>query len=91
MGRLTGALDQLEASAMRRSAADAARANLEDELAVMADDRTRLAAELDGALARAQTLGSANAEVAQRLDRAGATVRAILAGIGRPSGSSEPT
>jgi len=38
----------------RRAAceADALRANLEEELAVLQDDRSRLAVELDGAIAR---------------------------------------
>lgn len=79
--RLGSAIDQLEAAAARRAQADAARANLEDELAVMQDDRASLALELDGALARSRALHTANAEVAKRLERAGATVRALLAEV----------
>ena len=81
LGRLESALDNLEASAARRAQADAARANLEDELAVMGDDRSRLAAELDGALARSKLLAAANDEVAQRLEGATAAVQAVLDGI----------
>lgn len=85
--RLGTALDQLEAAAARRAQADAARANLDDELAVMRDDRAALAMELDGALARSRALHTANTEVAKRLDRASATVRALLAEVGPGSAS----
>jgi len=50
--RLAAALDKLEAAGERRAKADALRANLEEELAVLQDDRSRLAVELDGAIAR---------------------------------------
>ena len=76
--RLTAALDQLEAAAQRRAQADAARANLEEELAIMQDDRSRLAVELDGAMARGNTLAQANDEVARRLLRVSATISAVL-------------
>ena len=76
--RLTAALDQLEAAIQRRAQADAARANLEEELAIMQDDRSRLAVELDGAMARGNTLAQVNDEVARRLQRASATIGAVL-------------
>jgi len=76
--RLAASLDLLEAAAERRAEADARRANLEEEFTVMQDDRTRLAVELDGALARASTLEVANDDVAQRLKGLGATVKTIL-------------
>lgn len=79
--RLASALDLLEAAASRRAAADAARANLEEELAVMQDDRARLAVDLDGAVARAKALESANLSVSQRLDRTSATIRSILEAV----------
>ena len=44
----------------------------------MQDDRARLAAELDGAMARARALGHANEDVRQRVERASAQVRAVL-------------
>lgn len=78
LGRLGSALDNLEASAMRRAQADAARANLEDELAVMGDDRARLAVELDGALARSKAVIAANDDVARRLEAVTGLVRAAL-------------
>ncbi len=77
--RLAAALDQLEAAAARRADADAVRADLEEELAIMQDDRSRLAVELDGATARAKNLQIANGEVARRLERASATIRSVLA------------
>jgi hypothetical protein len=76
--RLTTALDQLEAAAERRAQADAGRANLEEEFTVMQDDRTRLAVELDGVLARSSTLELANDEVARRLQGVGTTIKTIL-------------
>lgn len=88
LNRLGTALEQLEASVARRAQADSARANLEDELAVMQDDRARLAMELDAAMARNQKLTNANDDVAARLDHASATVRALLDKVG--SGSATP-
>lgn len=78
--RLAAALDQLEAASERRAQADALRANLEEELAVMQDDRSRLAVELDGAIARSNALEVAQNEVARRLKTVTATIRAFLAG-----------
>lgn len=76
--RLASALDLLEAAASRRASADAARANLDEELAVMQDDRARLAVDLDSAIARANMLGAANSSVSERLERTSATIRSIL-------------
>jgi hypothetical protein len=76
--RLAAALDKLEAAGERRAKADAARGNLEEELAVLQDDRSRLAVELDGAIARAKSLEVANEEVGRRLHRASAEIRAVL-------------
>lgn len=80
---LTAALDQLEAAVQRRAQADAARADLEEELAIMQDDRSRLAVELDGAMARSNTLAQANQEVARRLLQASAAISAVLGGDSR--------
>ncbi len=76
---LSAALDQLEAACERRLKADAERSNLEEELAVLQDDRTRLALELDDAQARSKSLELANGEVARRLAKASSTIRTILA------------
>ncbi len=84
--RLAAALDRLDAASERRAKADALRANLVEELAVMQDDRSRLAVELDGAIARAKSLELANDEVARRLNGASAEIREVLAGAVRLSG-----
>jgi F0F1-type ATP synthase membrane subunit b/b' len=76
---LVAALDQLEAACERRREADAARSDLEEELAVLQDDRTRLALELDDVQARSKSLELANGEVARRLAKASTTIRTILA------------
>ena len=76
--RLSGALDQLEAATGRLDRAGVERRDLEETLAVMQDDRGRLANELDAALARAQALEHATDEVAARLSQAGCTLRRLL-------------
>jgi chromosome segregation ATPase len=77
--RLAAALDRLAAASERRARADSLRTNLEDELAVIQDDRSRLAVELDGAIARSKSLELANDEVARRLHCASAEIREVLA------------
>jgi chromosome segregation ATPase len=79
--RLTVAIELLEAAQERRSQADATRTNLEEEFAVMQDDRTRLAVELDAAIARNKALASANDEVARRLERASNAIRGVLGSV----------
>lgn len=76
--RLASALDQLEAAAERRQKADAARGDLEEELAVMQDDRSRMAVDLDAALARNKALAHANTEVQRRLTRVSSTIQSLL-------------
>jgi chromosome segregation ATPase len=84
--RLSAALDRLEAACERRAKADAIRINLEEELAVLQDDRSRLAVELDGAVARAKSLELANDEVGRRLNQASAEISAVLAEIAARGG-----
>lgn len=79
MRRLADSLDALEAAAQRRAALDAQRADLVEELAVMEDDRARLAADLDAMTARERGLAAAQAQVSKRLERAGETIRAVIA------------
>ncbi|HEY5794934.1 MAG TPA: DUF4164 domain-containing protein [Bosea sp. (in: a-proteobacteria)] len=85
--RLDGALAQLEAAARRRVEAERGRANLETELALMQDDRARLAAELDGATARLGDVETAAADVDQRLQRAMNVIGAVIA---RAEAATEP-
>jgi hypothetical protein len=79
MARLSAALQHLEAAAVRQAEVTTARGDLEEEFLVLQDDRSRLAVELDGALARSRALLAATNDVSVRLDRAGATVEAVLA------------
>lgn len=79
--RLSVALEKLEAATERRVKAEALRANLEEELAVMQDDRARLAVELDGALARTISLETSNEEAARQLSGASAAVKAVLSAL----------
>ena len=79
--RLADALGSLEAADERRAAAERGRADLEEELGVMQDDRARLAAELDGALASNRSLALANADVNGRLERAETMLREVVASV----------
>jgi chromosome segregation ATPase len=76
--RLSRALDLLEQAAEARSEAESRRAERDEALSVLQDDRSRLAIELDGALARNRSLQNAAEDVSRRLDAAGATVRTLL-------------
>jgi hypothetical protein len=76
--RLRAAIDLLEAAVERRVRQEDAQSDAQEELALMQDDRARLAVELDGALDRNRGLLSANNEAAKRLARAGAAIRAVL-------------
>ena len=57
---------------------DDARAGAEEEFALMQDDRSRLAVELDAALDRARSLETASAEAGERLARAAAAISRVL-------------
>jgi Domain of unknown function (DUF4164) len=76
--RLALALDALEAAVERRRSADGSAAGLTEEINTLGADRSRLASELDAAVARARTLETVNREVAQRLDVAIGTIRSML-------------
>ncbi len=76
--RLTSALDQLDAAQSRRAQADENRGNLDEELAVMQDDRSRLAVELDAALTRARSLSLANEEAHEKLSKIAGSLRHLL-------------
>jgi hypothetical protein len=78
--RLSAALDRLELAATARLDAEQALEPLETELAIMRDDRARLAVELDGALARNASLEHATGEVSQRVARAMGSIEAVLRG-----------
>ena len=84
--RLFAALDRLDAARERCAAADGQRANLQEELAIMQDDRAKLAVEFDGAAAGVKTLESANDEARRKLAHAITEIRAVLAKVAANEG-----
>ena len=83
--RMRAALDLLEAAVERRLQRDARRADADEELALMQDDRARLAVELDGALNGHRALLAANAAAGERLAQACATIEDMLRRVGDES------
>jgi Domain of unknown function (DUF4164) len=75
---LDQAVQLLEAASARRNSRDDMTKSAEAELALMRMDRTRLAEDLDRAVARGNALDSARSDVATRLERAIATIRNTL-------------
>jgi hypothetical protein len=78
--RLAQALDALEEAVDRRCDADRGSDGLSVQLYALTSDRSKLAAELDAAAARARGLEDTNREVARRLDAAIDTIRTVLEG-----------
>ena len=78
IGRLTAALDRLEAAVEKRFEADRSTAALEDEIARLAEDRSGLAQGLDQEKARANLLEETNREVSRRLVAAMESIRSVL-------------
>jgi hypothetical protein len=76
--RLSTAVESLERAAERRLRQDEARANVEEEYALMQDDRSRLAVELDAALERSRALEAANIEAGERLAHAAQAIGNII-------------
>ena len=76
--RLRAAIDLLEGAIERRLRQEEAQGDSREELALMQDDRARLAVELDSALETNRSLMAANEEAARRLAQAGAAIRAVL-------------
>jgi septal ring factor EnvC (AmiA/AmiB activator) len=77
--RLTQALDALESAVDRRCEADRGTEGLAAQLHSLVNDRSKLAADLDAAAARARGLETTNREVARRLEAAIETIRSVLA------------
>jgi hypothetical protein len=76
--RLAAALEALESSVERRAEADRDEDELASRIQALGADRSRLADELDGSLVRTRKLERVNREIAQRLDAAIGTIRAVL-------------
>jgi hypothetical protein len=83
--RIAAAVDALEGAAERRMRRDEARSNTDEEYALMQDDRSRLAVELDAALDRSRALEAASAEAEARLDRAARAIGAIIERMDKPT------
>jgi hypothetical protein len=76
--RLALALDGLEAAAEERREVDLGEDNLMAQVHALDDDRSRLASDLDAAIARGRMLETANRDIARRLDSAIKTIRSAL-------------
>jgi predicted nucleic acid-binding Zn-ribbon protein len=76
---LDAALSQLESAAQRKLDLERRRGDLETELAIMQDDRARLATDLDGALTRLKTVEGAAGDALTRLDRAMLGIKSAIA------------
>ena len=85
--RIASAVEALEWATDLRMRHDEARATTQEEFALMQDDRSRLAVELDAAVDRSRALESANSEAAKRLARAADAIGRVL---GRLAPDSEP-
>ncbi len=75
---LDAAVTQLESAAQRKLDLERRRGDLETELAIMQDDRSRLATDLDGTMARLGKVETAAGDAVQRLDRAMIAIHAAL-------------
>ena len=76
--RLALALEGLEAAAEERREVDLGEDNLMAQVHALDDDRSRLASDLDAAMARARTLEITNRDIARRLDTAIGSIRSVL-------------
>jgi hypothetical protein len=80
--RLERALRALEEAVDCRLDQDHGRGDLADQLHSLGMDRSRLASELDQAIARSRRLEQANRAVSERLDSAMQAIGAVIAGEG---------
>lgn len=76
--RLMAALDALESAAERRRDADRDENELASRIQALGADRSRLADELDNSLVKTRRLERTNREIAEKLDAAIGTIRAVL-------------
>ena len=76
--RLMTALDALESSVERRREADRDENELASRIQALGADRSRLADELDGSLVKTRRLERTNREIAEKLDAAIGSIRAVL-------------
>jgi hypothetical protein len=76
--RLSAALEALAEAVERRCETDGDQDDLAGRVQALSSDRAVLADQLDGSMSRARMLEQVNRDVAQRLDTAIATVRAVV-------------
>jgi len=76
--RLMAALDALESAVERRREADRDENELASRIQALGADRSRLADELDNSLVKTRKLERTNREIAEKLDAAIGTIRAML-------------
>jgi hypothetical protein len=76
--RLNQALNALEAAVERRLEIDRSRTALFEQVHALDADRSKLASDLDGQLAKVRRLEVANRDIARRLDAAMENVRQVL-------------
>jgi Domain of unknown function (DUF4164) len=74
------ALDALESAVERRREADRDENELASRIQALGADRSRLADELDNSLVKTRKLERTNREIAEKLDTAIGTIRAVLDG-----------
>jgi len=76
--RLAAALDALEAAVERRREADRSESALAAQVQALGTDRSKLASDLDSAAAHSRRLETTNRDIAQRLDVAIDSIRAVI-------------
>jgi len=76
--RLSRALDMLESAIVHRLASGEEAEKLRGDLQTLAGDRSRLAQELDAALAANSALAAARDEVETRIDQALVAIREVI-------------
>lgn len=79
LSRLAAALDRLDAVSLRHADGGRARANLETELDLMREDRHKLALQLDTEKSAREAAETGLGEIAPRVERAIAAIRAAMA------------
>ena len=82
--RLIAALNELEAVVERRQENDRSQDNLAARIQALGVDRSRLADELDSSMARSRSLEDTNRNIAERIDGAIETIRAVLKAESQP-------
>jgi uncharacterized protein DUF4164 len=76
--RLTQALSALDAAVERRLETDRGRLALSEQVHALDADRSKLASDLDGQVAKVRRLETVNRDIARRLDAAMDNVRQVL-------------